>query len=605
MTFAILGPLRAWNGPAGLPLGPYKQRLVLGLLLCRANRVVSVTTLTDAVWDGEPPRSGHKNLQAYVSALRRIVTAAGDGDARLGHTPPGYTLTVGPEHLDALEFEDLAREGRRAMRRGDTATAADRLGRAVRLWRGPVLPDLVSAGAIAVEARALRDRYLAAYEDWAEAKLAIGDHADLLDALDELTRRHPFRERLRQAHMLALYRAGRPSEALARFDEARQRMARELGLQPSPVLLRLYESILVADPGLDVAAPTRPASDPPRTAGPGRTRLTRDIADFTGRADEVDAVVDLLSGHPTGAVVAVTGPAGAGKTTLAVHCAHRLGQRFPDGRVMVGVRSRDGVARPPSDVLADLLRALRPATRPPDDPSERAALVRDAAAGRRVLLLLDDAVSEAQVRELVFAVGETDVIVTSRRRLSGLEPAVRVALEPLPDEDAWRLLARLIGPDRLAAEPAAAGRLVRIGGGSPLLLRIIGTKLHGLSHLSLSRYAQRFAEERGALDELSVGDIGIRHRLAVADADLAPADRVVLRRLALMPSPTFTVVEAARRLGTDARGAEIALERLLEAHLVAVDRAEVEPHGVGEQVLYRVAWPIRALAREPGPDRPQ
>jgi DNA-binding SARP family transcriptional activator len=600
MRFAILGPLLAWDGDARIPLGPFKQRLVLGLLLCRANRVVSVSALTDVVWDGAPPRSGRKNLQVYVSALRRIVAPTGDSGARLRHTPPGYTLTVGPEHLDALEFEELSRTGRHAMRHGDTATAADRLGRAVRLWRGPVLPDLVSADVIASEARAYRERYLSAYEDWAEAKLAIGDHADLLDGLDELTRRHPFRERLRHAHMLALYRAGRPSEALARFEEARQLMARELGLQPSPVLVRLYESMLVGDPGLDAAAPTRPPPEPTRTAEPDRTRLTRDVVDFTGRADEVDAVVDHLSGRPTGAVVAVTGPAGAGKTTLAVHCAHRLGDRFPDGRVLVGLRSAGGRARAPADVLADLLRAIRPAARPPDDPAERAALVRDATASRRMLLLLDDAVSEAQVRELVFAVGQTDVIVTSRRRLSGLEPAVRVPLAPMPDEDAWRLLGRLVGPARLAAEPEAAGRLVRICAGLPLLVRIVGTKLDGLAHLSLARYVERFADESRALDELSVGDVGIRTRLAVAEADLAPDDWAVLRRLALSPTPTFTPAEAAARLGTDARDAEVALERLIEAHLVAVEWPEVAAHGAEEWVRYRVAWSIRALARESG-----
>jgi hypothetical protein len=377
----------------------------------------------------------------------------------------------------------------------------------------------------------------------------------------------------------------------------RQGLARELGLQPSPVLMRLYESILVSDPDLELATPAARGPEAVHAAGPDRTRLTRDLTDFTGRQGEIEAVVGLLSDRPTGAVVAVTGPAGVGKTALAVHCAHRLRARFPDGRVLVGLRSPDGRARAVSDLLADLLRAVRPVDRPPDDPYERAALLREATAGRRMLFLLDDAVDEGQVRDVLFAIGETDVVVTSRRRLSGLEPAVRVAIDPLPDEDAWRLLAHLVGAGRLAAEPAASGRLVHICGGLPLLIRIIGTKLDGLAHLSLAGFLDSFSDERHVLDQLCVGDLGLRTRLADADTDLGAGDRAVLRRLALRPDPAFTVAEAAQQLGIGTAAAEATIERLLEAYLVDVDRADVEAHM--SEVRYRVPWPIRALAREP------
>lgn len=596
-TFKILGTLEWSAAGQHVHCGALKPRVVLALLLCQANRVVPVSVLREALWDGEPPRTAHKNLQSYVSTLRTLLAGADGSDVEgvgLVHRPPGYLLRIGPERLDALHFMDLARRGRLAARAAETATAADLLGQAVRLWRGPVLPDLVSVPAIAAEAAHLRERYLVAYEDWAEASLALGRHADLIDGLDELCWAHPFRERLRHAQMLALYRAGRQTEALSQFDAIRQALARELGLAPSPLLTRLYEAILVGDPSLEVDTPGRARPVAPRCAAV-EAAFARDIPDFTARAREVDAVLDVLGAERPAAVMTVAGPAGVGKTALAVRCVHRLAGRYPDGRVLVRLRAPDGRPRPETDVVAELLEGLGrvPAS------GERAlpASLREATASRRVLFVLDDASSEEQVRSLLAAAGEAAVLVTGRRRLTGLETAAHLRLEPMTATESVSLLGRLVGPERVAADGVAARRLAELCGGLPLAVRIVGAKLAALPHLPLARYAVRLADQRQLLDQLRAGDLQLRSRLGSWLAETAPDDRAALRRLAAQAGPEFTIVEVAEAFGVDAARAEAAVEQLIEANFVEARTAEVEAHATGP-ALFALPALLRVLLRE-------
>ncbi|HTJ72571.1 MAG TPA: BTAD domain-containing putative transcriptional regulator [Actinospica sp.] len=529
LSLGILGPMEASRDGRALELGPFKQRVVLGMLLCRPNKVVSIAALADAVWPDAMPRTARKNLQVYVWALRKILCAPQDG-RRILHRPPGYVLEVGAGEADALRFAELARAGREAARAGD-ASAARLLEQALRLWRGPVLADLVASPALLEEATRLNEQYLGVYEDWAEAKLGLGEHEDVLDGIEDLVQRYPFRERLRRAQILALTRTGRHTEALAQFDAMRQALARELGLEPSPVLARLYESILTGGEIPDTEPPRREIAAGARS-GPGR-----DIADFTGRADHVRTLLELFGGtdRSPGRIVVISGPAGVGKTALAVRCS-RL----------------------------------------------------------RRLVIVDDAATEAQLEASLEAIsGGVDVLVTSRHRLSGVAGVVHVALGPMPDSEAVEFLARLIGADRVAAEPEAARQLAQACGGLPLALRIAGAKLDALRHVTLARYVERLADDERVLDELAIGELRIRTRLATAYEALPAGDQATLRAMAGLETPQFAASELANVLGTDAARAEVAVERLIEAHVV-----EVLPADDGYQyVLPRLTRVyVRALA---------
>jgi DNA-binding SARP family transcriptional activator len=576
LEFAILGPLHVEDAGRPYPIGSFKLAVVLGLLLCRANSVVSVVELGDALWGAAPPRTAHKNIQVYASALRRMLGQ--DQRASLEHRRPGYVLRIGSEQLDVLRFQQLVQGGRRAARGGNAVEADELLAAASRLWRGPVLPELGSVSMIAAEARHLREQYLAGYEDWVEARLLLGQHLQVTEEIGDLVREHPFRERLRHAQMLALYRSGRQVEALAQFDDMRQRLARELGLQPSPVLARLYEAILTGDETVAVRHASGLAPAGVRTASGKHSRLVRDVADFTGRAEEVAAVVASLDLAASGGVTVVSGAPGVGKTALAVHCLHRLGGRFQAGRILVSLRSADGSARADADLLGDLLRGTGATGVLPDDRDALATRLRESAPGKGILFVLDDAVSEEQVRSILPDLGDAPVLITSRRCLGGLDSAVHLRLEPLPEADATALLGRIIGVGRLAADPAATRRLVRICAGLPLLVRIVGAKLGMLDHLSLAAYADRLGDDRRRLDELVAGDLQVGARLAGWYRDLPAADQAAVRGLAAMPEGECTASELAGVLGTDAAAAERAIERLIEAHLAQVRGAEVEAH---------------------------
>lgn len=604
VRFAILGPLEVHDGARPLDLGPMKQQIVLALLLCRANAVVPVSVLSEALWDDEPPQSARKNLQTYVSTLRRILgldrrdaapaASSSAPPGRLLHRTHGYELRVGVEQVDSLAFHEHVRAGRLAARGGDIPGAARSLGRALRLWRGPVLAELQTVPAIAAAAAQLTDRYMGAYEDWAEAELALGRHAGVAEDIAEFARSHPLRERLRHSQMLALYRSGRQAEALAQFEALRQQLARDLGLRPSPVLNRLYEAMLAEDPSLDapgrldaVAAgaaggTARPVASPTASQGRGRpavgrqahaehTRLPRDVTDFTGRAGQVRLVLDALGGADRGRVAMISGPAGAGKTTLAAHCAHRLGERFPGARIAVGLRTSDGRARPGSDVFAELLRAVGITEALPRSAEARAALLRESVDGRATLFVLDDAASQAQIASLLGLLGDSSLLVTGRRLLGQVEPAVHIRLPPLSADQGRVLLERIVGAERVAAEPEAARRLVAICRGLPLAIRIVGVKLAGLGHLTLARYAARLADEDRLLDELAVGGLRIRPRLAAWYRDLDPEDRATLLRLTPSGADGFSVTEAAALLGVGRRQAELAVERLVEMNFVDAD----------------------------------
>ncbi|MFE2107862.1 BTAD domain-containing putative transcriptional regulator, partial [Kitasatospora sp. NPDC059463] len=364
--FGILGPLRVLENGRELDAGSRKQQVLLTALLSHANTRLSAETLVEALWDDAPPRTARKNLQVYVSGLRRLLGAepgsAGERAVpavRISHQAGGYVLHAGEDGLDALRFEQRARAGAFAQ--------------ALELWRGPALDGFRDVPLIDAAAQRLDRRFLGVFEDWLDAELAAGRGAEAIERVAETAQRHPLRERLRMLQMAALCQAGRRFEALAVYDELRQLLAHELGLPPSPALARFYRALLCdAGPVLPrTAAPSGPAAPPPPAApygpaavgGPAPPHLLPvDPPAFTGRAAVRHRLAEVLTGG-AGRLAVLSGPLGAGKTALAVHTAHRLGERFPDGRLFVRLRGDDGRLRPPEDVLRQLLAATAPAGR--------------------------------------------------------------------------------------------------------------------------------------------------------------------------------------------------------------------------------------------------
>lgn len=610
-TFAVLGPLEARRNGGLVPLGPFKQRVLLSLLLCHANRIVPVDQLSTAAWSEEPPRTALKNVQVYVSALRKNVLGTANRD-RLTYRPPGYQLRLGPQHLDILDYETLARRGRQHLRDREITKAANLLHEALKLWRGDPLPDMAQVPLISGELSRLRSERMSVYEDWAEAELILGHHAHIIDSLEENVRGHPLRERLRSTQMIALFRCGRQSEALAQYEDMRQTLARDLGLQPSPVLERLYRAILAGAPSLDGPSSGGP-QHPGATLFDGRRRgaavlrshspagnsqevvahlsqLPRDLADFTGRHETVQDILDVFRARRPSPPVVISGPAGTGKTALAVHAAHLLRERFPDGQLFVRLRTAGGRERSVPDVLAEILRLCGFDGDPPRRAGERVAACRAWLAERSILLILDEASSTAQIRPLLPGTGDNGVLITGRRRLSALESAHHVALTGFTSGEGVELLRRTAGAERVDADPAAALRVVGICGNLPLAVRIAGARLAASPHVLLPLFAGHLADEHSLLDALSVDDLSMRACAATYERDLGPDLWASLRRLGALPTGEFTVDDLAALLGSDARLAAGVADKLVEAHVVT---AESRPAPV-----YLIADWLRLYARE-------
>jgi DNA-binding SARP family transcriptional activator len=583
-AFVILGPLSASTVSPGQPveqleLGPFKQRALLGMLLCRAGTVVSVDELTDTLWWERPPRTAHKNIQVYISHLRHILPSS-----TIRFRPPGYLISVEPGAVDAMQFEQLVRRGRSSLREGHAAEAAEQLGAALQLWTGPALADLTLVPALRAEAQRWEERRLGVYEDWMEAKLSLSEHVDILDALEALVALHPLRERLRSLQMTALYRYGRQAEALAEYDNLRRALASELGLQPTPALQRLYHAVLTGDRSLDlgddapapelqpaeepevVAHATTPLATPPiqtlDAPEPPSIRLSllpRDIDDFIGRDKELAALLDAFDPFRAGGVrrlVAITGPPGVGKTALAVHAAHLRRASFPDGALLVSLRSEAGYLprRAVLETLLDLLGVSRADL--PDNEESRAAVLRDRLSSRRVLLILDDAADERHVRGLLPGSGPSAVIATSQRRLGGLESANHIVLAPFSNSESRVFLARIVGAKRTGNATNAVDRIVHACGALPLAVRIAGERLASRTHVSLDRFAARLDDQR-LLDELSVGDLEMRASVKRYVDELCCSERSAVIRLGLLPDGEISVAQVAALL-----------EDLVDAHAV-------------------------------------
>ncbi|MEV0611716.1 BTAD domain-containing putative transcriptional regulator [Nonomuraea sp. NPDC050404] len=593
--FGVLGPLEVTAAGRPVPVPGRSQRELLGVLLLRANALVPVDLLVEALWPDRAPPSARRQIQNGVGRLRRTLTGGGVPAETLETRPGSYLLRVSREELDLLSFHWHAEEGRRLARAGRGAEAAARLRAALALWRGPPLADL-DGRLVVAGARRLQEDRLAVLEECLTLDLRLGRHHEVVGELAALVEEHPLRESPRALLMTALHRAGRTAEALAEYHRARAAFVADLGLEPGPELRELERSILTGT--LD------PPPEPPVATPQARRRprqLPPDIADFTGRRELAGWLEELLAGAggSTAVVIAaIAGQAGVGKTALAVHVAHRLSGGFPDGQLYVDLGG-GGQARPaePAEVLARFLRALGAhGAQIPQALQERAEEYRSAMAGRRLLVVLDNAVDEAQVRPLVPGTPGCAVLVTSRSRLAGLPGARLVELGVLDGPQAVELLARIVSGDRVAPEPEAAHELARLCGHLPLALRIAGARLVTRPDWPLAELAGRLTDERRRLDELSYGDLEVRAGLAVSLGRLSARARRLFGLLGHLYAPEFAAWVCAALLDTTAAGADELIDELMDAQLL-------QPSGAGRG-RYRLHDLVRLFARETGAQDP-
>ncbi|AGL17237.1 BTAD domain-containing putative transcriptional regulator [Actinoplanes sp. N902-109] len=597
LVFRLLGSLEVRDpGGALVPVGRRKQRALLAMLVLRAGSVVRVDEMIEALWDGRPPSSARANLHSYVSSLRQVLDrVTPDGPARPLKVPGGYRLDLAPGECDVGVFETLAAEGRRALDEWRHLQAAERLARALGLWRGPLLEDLADFDWLAPYATRLDEARLAALEDQVEARLALGEHAGLAVELAALTTGHPLRERFWGQYIRALHRSGARARALGAYDDLRHVLRSELGVEPSAALQELHRGLLD-----DVLAPG-PADVPAAVPQAGVTPalLPPAVPDFTGRREEVRLLRKVLtpSAQPIGLTVAgVTGMAGIGKTTLAVHVAHSIAGAYPDGQMYANLAGTDATPPDPTEVLGRFLRALGvPSQAVPADAVERAELYRTLLAGRRMLVVLDNAATERQVRPLLPGTPACTVLVTSRSRLSGIEGARWTELDVLPGDEGVRLLSRVVADARIEEQPGDAAAIVDRCGGLPLAVRIAGARLTSRPGWTLAQLASQLRDEQRRLDRLGIGDLQVRASLALSYEALDEPARRLFRRLGLFDVPDFPDW-LATVLADDPRTAGRDLDRLVDAHMLTM--AGTDAAG---QLRYRFHDLVRLFAREQTP----
>ncbi|MBO3747601.1 winged helix-turn-helix domain-containing protein [Streptosporangiaceae bacterium NEAU-GS5] len=601
MGFGILGPLEVTFDGRRADLGGTRQQTALALLLLDAGRPVSIGRLMEAVYGDDPPSTSRAQIQICISGLRRLFASRGRPDI-ITTRAQGYAVTVGDEEFDLRHFELLLRQARGARKDGRLDEAATFYRQALALWRGPALEGIQSRLVQSLATRLDEDR-IAAAEDCIDLELDLGRHHELVGELSTLVEEHPLRERLRGQLMLALYRSGRQAEALQAYRRARQTIVEELGIEPSELLQHLEHAILTSDPSLRAPAipvVLAPEAAPPAPSAPTVPRLLpTDIADFTGRAKQVDQILEHLAAaeRPSRAVpiVALVGKPGIGKSTIAVHVSHSVAEHYPDGQLFADLHG--GSARPvtPSQVLERFLRALGVTGEAvPDGLEERAEMYRALLADRRVLIVLDDVGTESHVLPLLPGGKQSAVIVSSRIRLAGLPGAVHVDLEVFDVAQSLDLLSRVAGTERVQSEPQAAMELAQLCGHLPLALRIAGARLSARPHWSVEQLVVRLEDETRRLDELKHGEMGIRASISLTyENDDSDDARRLFRRLAILEAPIFAAWTSAALLDCHLDEGQDLLDHLADAQLV-----EIVGNGRGIHVQYRFHDLIRVFARE-------
>ncbi|MFI6452831.1 BTAD domain-containing putative transcriptional regulator [Streptosporangium amethystogenes] len=604
MEFLILGCLQVWDGDRLIDIAADKQKAVLAVLLLRAGQAVPVHELEEQVWGDAPPTKAKNTLQAYVYRLRQVLRS--NSDTALVTEAAGYRMMLPDGALDLHRFEELTARGRAAIKAGQVDEGSAALQAALDLWRGPALAD-VSAVAVQADVQRLEDLRIAVAEDAAEAALALGRQAAMVPRLESLVAAHPYRERLWALLMVALCDTGRQADALAAYGRARARLREDLGIEPGPQLRQLQRDILSgravgrtgdAD-GFWFVAPAAAPPSRPRATGGGPVRLVaelpRDTSTFVGRRAELAEVCGWFDEEGPGRIGMINGSAGVGKTTLAVHAAHRLAARFPDGQFYANLHGDNDTTPKPAEILRRWLPMLG-VTTPPRSGEGSAALFRSALATRRVLVVVDGAADLDHVSPLLPGAGTSAALVTGKRALTMIDGSAHLTLHAPDDQEALDLLRRTAGPERVDAELMPARTIVHLCENLPLAIRIVAARLAARPELQLKVMADQLSDEQQRLDELAFGGLTLRARIRAGYDRLLSADaRRMFRMLGGWPQVDSTGVAApvlAAHTGLTLPRVRAALNTLADAHLLLALR----------DGRYRMSTLIRLVAAELAPE---
>ncbi|GAA3375755.1 AfsR/SARP family transcriptional regulator [Streptomyces racemochromogenes] len=596
-------------GERSVQVGGARQRTILALLLLSPGRIVPVDTLVDVVWNGRPPATARTQVAIVIAALRKAIKSEGVAEEVIATAHPGYLLRPDGHVLDTVLFSGLVADAEEAVRTHRPADAARCYAEALALWRGPALAG-VTGQLVEDEAARWEEVRINAYEAMTSVQLELGRHQLLLPELAAAVREHPLRERTRYHLIIAQYRSGRRAEAMESFREARRQFIDELGMDPGPELQELHDAILRDDPSLafeppaDVVAGGEGAAD--ALAVRGRvvpSELPPDVPGFAGRGLELAALDTLVEGQGgdgrTSTVGLVTGVAGVGKTGLAVRWAHRVTEQYPDGRLFADLRGYDEHHAPTTagDILSRFLRSLGVDSEDvPIGLEDRIALYRSVLAERRVLIVLDNVRTFAQIRPLLPGSGGSTVLVTSREQLEQLvtwPQRGRVHLGVLSEADSVELLGRIVGEVRIQAAPGDSARLAELCDRLPLALRIAAARLASKPHWTVRHLVTRLSDGRRRLDELSQGESQVRASFELSYRYLHKDAARLYRLLGLLGVPDFTTWVGAALLDGDVMDAERLIEHLVDAQFLEV--VGVDATG---QLRYRFQNLMRLYAEE-------
>lgn len=615
MKFQLLGPVDLYQCGQARPLGGPRQRAVLVALLLHANEEVATNKLLELVWS-DVPSSARSNLRTYLTRLRRILRLPGEPESRLQTRRGGHMVTVQPGELDVATFTDLAARGEQS---ADALAACRYFERALGTWHGRALENVALGPMLEAEATQLEARRERVYEQYLQAKLSLGQHAELLPELRAQLLRNPLWERPASMLMVALDRSGQRSEALTVFRRMRKLLIEELGVEPSAELRELHRRLLAGeDSGSAVGRPSvstakrdkravtdtvtstaRPPERETRGAGKALRRVSRrrhrartadhshrapfadraadspaqlpvDLPTFSGRSAEL---AELLGGESrrNRSIIAIDGMAGVGKTTLAVHAAHLLAAQFPDGQLFLDLHGHTQGVRPldPHEALDQLLRLFGVPTNQFPATEVRASMYRSLLAHRKMLVVLDNAQSEAQVSPLLPGAGASRTIVTSRKRLTGLRHAHPLSVDVLPPAEAVTLFGSICTPARLVGQPPElVEEIVELCGRLPLAIWIAAGRLRNRRFWTPVDLRERLIDQQQRLTELHFGEHGVAAAFNLSLADLEPVERQVITALGLYPGTSIELNAAAALAGLDVATTDRVLEQLVDAHLL-------------------------------------